>query len=52
MDVATAERKSNDSGQGGLFGDEASHDHADRFPNLPVWSPDERIRYEKEILGF
>jgi DNA polymerase-3 subunit alpha len=52
MDVATAERKSNDSGQGGLFGDEASHDHADRFPDLPEWSPDERIRYEKETLGF
>lgn len=52
MDVATAERKSNDSGQGGLFGDEASHDHADRFADLPEWSPDERIRYEKETLGF
>ena len=52
MEVAAAERKSRDSGQGGLFGDEEAQDHADRFGNLPEWSPDERIRYEKETLGF
>jgi DNA polymerase-3 subunit alpha len=52
MDVAAAERKSRDSGQGGLFADEAAADHADRFPDVLEWSPDERIRYEKETLGF
>jgi len=52
MEVAAAERKSRDSGQGGLFGDEEAQDHADRFGDLPDWSADERIRYEKETLGF
>jgi len=52
MDVAAAERKSNDSGQGGLFAEEATQDRRDRFPDVPEWSPDERIRYEKETLGF
>ena len=52
MEVAVAERKSRESGQGGLFADESSADRADRFPDLPEWSPDERIRYEKETLGF
>ena len=52
LEVAAAERKSRESGQGGLFADEATHDRSDRFPELPEWSPDERIRYEKETLGF
>lgn len=52
MEVAAAERKSRESGQGGLFAEEASTDRRDRFPDRPEWSPDERIRYEKETLGF
>jgi len=52
LDVASAERKAAESGQGGLFAEEAAHDRKDRFPNLPEWSPDERIKYEKETLGF
>ena len=52
MEVAAAERKSRESGQGGLFAEEGDHDHADRFPDRTEWLPDERIRYEKETLGF
>jgi len=52
MEVAAAERKARESGQGGLFADETGHDRTDRFPDVPEWSPDERIRYEKETLGF
>jgi len=52
MEVAAAERKARESGQGGLFADETDHDRTDRFADVPEWSPDERIRYEKETLGF
>ncbi len=52
LEVAAAERRSRESGQGGLFADETAADHEDRFAELPEWSPDERIRYEKETLGF
>ena len=54
--VARAARRREDEelGQSSLFGEAAAEDGppADDFPDLPEWSLDERLKGEKEVLGF
>ncbi len=52
IDTAAAERKSRESGQHSLFAEEASAPRVDAFPDTPEWTTDEKIRHEKETLGF
>lgn len=52
MEVASAERRAASSGQDSLFGDELAAPREDTFPDRPEWHADERIRHEKETLGF
>ncbi len=52
LEVAAAERRARESGQGGLFADDVATDHRDRFGDEEEWTADERIRFEKETLGF
>jgi len=52
VDVAAAHREAAASSQNVLFDEPAETRHEDRFADLPEWSADEKIRYEKETLGF
>jgi DNA polymerase-3 subunit alpha len=52
VDVAAAHREAAISSQNVLFDEPAETRGDDRFPDLPEGSADEKIRYEKETLGF
>lgn len=52
IEVANAERDVAASSQSFLFDESLSKDRTDRFPPVPEWHADEKIRYEKETLGF
>ncbi len=52
IDVANSMREARESSQNLLFAEEIEPDVTDRFPDLPEWHADEKIRYEKETLGF
>src|SRR5512140_1513915 len=52
IDAAAAERKARESGQHSLFVEETSAPRADVFLDTPEWTTDEKIRHEKETLGF
>ncbi len=52
VDVAAAHREAAASSQNVLFDEPAETRGDDRFPDLPEGSADEKIRYEKETLGF
>ncbi|HSB37334.1 MAG TPA: DNA polymerase III subunit alpha [Thermoanaerobaculia bacterium] len=52
VDVAAAHREAAASSQNVLFDEPPETRHDDRFPDLPEWHADEKIRYEKETLGF
>jgi DNA polymerase-3 subunit alpha len=52
VDIGAAERDAKSSSQSLLFDEPVEAHPPDRFPDLPEWSADEKIRYEKETLGF
>jgi DNA polymerase-3 subunit alpha len=52
VDVASRSRRSKESGQDSLFGEDVSSDPRDELPEKPEWHADEKIRHEKETLGF
>ena len=52
VDVAAATREAAASGQSLLFDAPEETQIEDQFPDVPEWSVDEKIRYEKETLGF
>ena len=52
VDVAAAAREAAASGQSLLFDAPEETQIEDQFPDVPEWSVDEKIRYEKETLGF
>ncbi len=53
MESAASARRAESSLQDSLFGDElVESDGSDSFPDLPEWHADEKIRHEKETLGF
>jgi DNA polymerase-3 subunit alpha len=52
VDIAAADREAKSSSQSLLFDEPAESHPPDRFEDLPEWSADEKIRYEKETLGF
>src|ERR1035437_2944464 len=52
IDAAASERKARESGQHSLFVEESSASRLDAFPDTPEWTTDEKIRHEKETLGF
>ncbi|MEO7919659.1 MAG: DNA polymerase III subunit alpha, partial [Thermoanaerobaculia bacterium] len=49
---AASEREALSSSQNLLFGEPTAADRTDHFAELPEWHADEKIRYEKETLGF
>ncbi|HKC24288.1 MAG TPA: DNA polymerase III subunit alpha, partial [Thermoanaerobaculia bacterium] len=53
VEMAAVERDAREANQSLLFEDDAATSHpTDLFPDLPEWNADERIRHEKETLGF
>jgi DNA polymerase III subunit alpha len=57
MESGQRAQKDRDSGQAGLFGDllggpESTPAPQRRLPNLPEWTASEKLRGEKETLGF
>jgi len=52
VEAAASERKGRESGQNSLFAEESSTPHEDSFADGPEWTTDEKIRHEKETLGF
>jgi len=52
IDVAAAHREAKSSAQNVLFEVPAEASLVDRFPDLPEAHAEERIRHEKETLGF
>ena len=52
VETASSERKGRESGQNSLFAEESSTPHEDSFADGPEWNTDEKIRHEKETLGF
>jgi len=54
MEIGTRAQKDRASGQSGLFADLAAHEPAAAhpLPNVPDWTPKEKLTGEKEMLGF
>jgi DNA polymerase III subunit alpha len=54
MEIGTRAQKDRASGQSGLFADLAGHEPtaARPLPNVPDWTPKEKLTGEKEMLGF
>src|SRR5262249_14955612 len=54
VEMAAVERDAREANQSSLFEDEESvgAHPVDRFPELPEWHADEKIKAEKETLGF
>jgi DNA polymerase III subunit alpha len=52
VDTASAEREARDSNQSLLFEEADPGKPLDRFPDVPEWHADEKIKAEKETLGF
>ena len=52
IEVAAAAREAATSNQSLLFDVPKEAQVEDRFPDKPEWSADEKIRFEKETLGF
>jgi len=52
IEIAAAHRAAAASSQNVLFEVERDASAEDRFPDRPEWHADEKIRYEKETLGF
>lgn len=45
-------QKNKSNGQESLFGSEEKHDDTDILPNIPEFPLDEKLKLEKEMLGF
>src|SRR5208282_2693068 len=54
MELGQNRQRQSAAGQSGLFmgGDDAAPTAPVEFPDLPEWSPAERLAGEKEVLGF
>jgi DNA polymerase-3 subunit alpha len=54
MEIGTRAQKDRVSGQSGLFADLAGHEPAAAhpLPDVPDWTPKEKLTGEKEMLGF
>lgn len=54
MSNGARQREDRESGQGNLFGDDASSGPAarPRMPQIPEWSDKQRLEEEKRVLGF
>jgi DNA polymerase-3 subunit alpha len=52
LSFAQKKRREEEEGQGSLFGDSASSAGPVPDPDTPDWSERDRLRYEKEALGF
>jgi DNA polymerase III subunit alpha len=52
VDLAASMHEARESSQNLLFDEPAESHPPDRFPDLSEWNADEKIRYEKETLGF
>jgi DNA polymerase-3 subunit alpha len=54
VEMAAVERDAKEANQSLLFEEElsATQHPVDRFPDLPEWNADEKIKAEKETLGF
>jgi DNA polymerase-3 subunit alpha len=53
MEAGQRALRDRNSGQGGLFAEFAVDQHPERpLPNVPDWTPKEKLANEKEVLGF